>query len=286
MSEPLRLALPKGHIEPGVLTLLADAGIHVGPSSRGYRPHVSLPDTDTKVFKPQNIVEMLTVGRRDAGFAGADWVQEFKADLVEVLDTGLDPVDLVVCGSRSLTNDPNWCRRDLLIASEYEGLTRAWIDRRRLRARFVRSYGATEVFPPDDADLIVDNRATGATLAANGLEVVDTLMSSSTRLYASRLAWTDPSRRRRIEELAVLLDSVLEARRRVMVEVNVNADRVADVVAILPCMRQATVAPLHGNGACAVRAAVLRRDLPRVVPRLKAAGATDIVVSTPSQIVP
>lgn len=84
----------------------------------------------------------------------------------------------------------------------------------------------------------------------------------------------------------MLVESVLEARRRVMVEVNVSTERLADVVAVLPSMRQATVAPLHGNSGCAVRAAVLRSELPIVVPTLKAAGATDIVVTQPSQIVP
>lgn len=282
----LRLALPKGRIEQGVNALLGAAGIRIRPSARGYRPEVSLPDTTAKLLKPQNIVEMLMVGRRDVGFAGADWVAEFDADVVEVLDTELDPVSVVACGSRSLAAEPDWSSRSLLVASEYEVLTRRWIEQRGLDARFIRSYGATEVFPPEDADLIVDNRSTGATLAANNLAVVDTLMSSSTRLYASREAWSDRERRRRIEELAMLIESVLEARRRVMVEVNVSTDRLSEVVRVLPCMRQATVAPLHGNSGCAVRAAVPRTELPMVVPMLKAAGATDIIVTQPSQIVP
>lgn len=286
MRSELRLALPKGHIEDAVTTLLEDAGITIRPSARGYRPDISLPDTTTKLLKPQNIVEMLMVGRRDVGFAGADWVDEFGADVVEVIDTGLDPVSVVACASRQLAEDPDWATQRLLIASEYESLTRRWIKERGLDAQFVRSYGATEVFPPEDADLIVDNRSTGATLEANNLTVVDTLLTSSTRLYASREAWSDPHRKQRIEELAVLIESVLEARRRVMVEVNVSTELLANVVSVLPCMRQATVAPLHGNSGCAVRAAVLRSELPMVIPQLKSVGATDIVVTEPSQIVP
>src|SRR2546425_882384 len=194
-STPLRLGLPKGRMEQGVLTLLGDAGIRIRPGARGYRPDVSLPDTEAKILKPQNIVEMLALGSRDLGFAGADWVAELEAD-------------------------------------------------------------------------------------------VDELMRSSTRLYANPAALEDPARRRRVDDLVMLLDSVLVARRRVMLEVNASAECLEAVVAVLPSMRQATVAPLYGNGGYAVKAAVPRDVLPQVIPAVKAAGGTDLVVSTFLQIVP
>src|SRR6266487_126923 len=179
-----------------------------------------------------------------------------------------------------------WSPRRLVVASEYERLARRWIAERGLAAEFVLSYGATEVFPPEDADVIVDNTATGATLEANGLAVVDEIMRSSTRLYANPVALRDPARRRRIDDLVMLLNSVLVARRRVMLEVNASAECLDAVVAVLPSMRQATVAPLFGNGGYAVKAAVPRELLPQVIPAVKAAGGTDVVVSTLSQIVP
>lgn len=286
MTELLRLGLPKGRMENGVMALLADAGIRVTPSARGYRPNVLLPDSETKILKPQNIVEMLALGSRDLGFAGADWVAELAVDLVEVLDTGLDPIDLVAAAPDALLCDGRLPARRLVVASEYEELTRAWIARSGLDAICVRSNGATEVFPPEDADLIVDNSATGSTLRANALTVVDTLMRSSTRLYASPAAWDDPAKRQRIEDIRLVLASVLEARRRVMVEVNASALCLDAVVAVLPCMRQPTVSPLYGNGSYAVKAAVPRDVLPQLIPALKAAGGTDVVVSALTQIVP
>ncbi|HVL68069.1 MAG TPA: ATP phosphoribosyltransferase [Vicinamibacterales bacterium] len=286
MTDILRIGLPKGRMEGSVLALLADAGIHVTPSARGYRPHVSLPAAEAKILKPQNIVEMLVLGSRDVGFAGADWVAELSAEVVEVLDTGLDPVDLVAAAPVALLEDDRLPKRPLVVASEYERLARRWIDARELDAVCVRSYGATEVFPPEDADVIVDNTATGATLRANGLVVVEALMQSSTRLYASPLAWADPSKRERIADLKLLVASVLDARRRVMVEVNAPADCLDRVVAVLPCMRQPTVSPLYGNGSYAVKAAVPRSALPQVIPAIKAAGGTDVVVSALAQIVP
>ena len=281
-----RLGLPKGRMEQGVLTLLADAGIRVRPSARGYRPDVSLPGVEAKMLKPQNIVEMLALGSRDIGFAGADWVAELEADVVELLDTGLDPVQLVAAAPLGLLEAGRLPSRRLIVASEYQRLTLGWIRKRGVCAEYVRSYGATEVFPPEDADVIVDNTATGATLEANGLGIVDVLMRSSTRLYAHRAALDDPSRRRRIDDLVLLINSVLEARRRVMLEVNASAACLDAVVGVLPSMRQATVSRLFGDSGYAVKAAVPRELLPQVIPAVKAAGGTDVVVSALSQIVP
>jgi ATP phosphoribosyltransferase len=276
----LRLGLPKGRMEAGVLSLLNDAGIHVRPGARGYRPDVSLPETEAKLLKPQNVVEMLAAGSRDAGFAGADWVAELQVDLIDLLDTELDQVQIVAAAPGELPD------RRVVVASEYERLARAWITQRHLAADFVRSYGATEVFPPEDADVIVDNTATGATLEANGLRVIDVLMQSSTRLYANPRALDDAARRRRIEDLVLLLRSVLDARQRVMLEVNASAECLEAVVAALPAMRRATVSPLFGNNGYAVKAAVPRDVLPLVIPAVKAAGGTDVVVSRLAQIVP
>jgi len=283
---PLRLALPKGRMQAGVFELLASAAIHVRVGSRGYRPQVSLPGVDAKILKPQNVVEMLDAGSRDVGFAGADWVQELSADVVEVLDTGLDEVRLVGAAPADLLVEGRLPRRPLVIASEYERICRDWIRSREYDARFVRSYGATEVFPPEDADCIVDIAASGDTLRAHNLVVFEELLRSSTRLYASRPAMEDPERRASIERLAILLRSVLEARRRVMLEVNVGAGALEDVVSVLPGMRHPTIAPLHGEAGFAVKAAVPRRDLPLLIPEIKARGGTDIVVSETAQIIP
>lgn len=281
----LRFALPKGRMYDGVVRLLTDAGIAIQGTSRGYRPRVGLDGVTTKILKPRAIVEMLAAGSRDLGFAGADWVADAEAELVELVDTRLDPVRLVAAMPKELVADGRLPTGPIVVASEYENLTRRWIAQRGLDAAFVRSYGATEVLPPEDADCIVDNTATGSTLAANGLEIVDELMRSSTRLYASPRAMEDPQKRETIEWVRVLVSSVLEARKRVMVEVNVAPDKLAAVVDVLPCMRQPTIATMHGTGGYAVKAAVPRDELARAIPLIKARGGTDIVVTTPEQIV-
>jgi ATP phosphoribosyltransferase len=286
LQAAVRLALPKGRMQDGVFSLLGDAGIQVRLSERGYRPTISLPGFDTKILKPQNIVEMLHMGSRDLGFAGADWVDELQAELVELLDTRLDPVRIVAAAPREIVVDGHLPTSRLVVASEYERMTRAWITRQGLDAVFVRSYGATEVFPPEDADCIVDNTATGSTLRANGLEIVDELMRSSTRLYAHPRALDVPEKRATIEHLVLLVRSVIEARRRVMVELNVSDAQLEALIAVLPCMREPTVSRLHGEAGYAVKAAVPRADLPTLIPTLKSCGGTDIVVSNLAQIVP
>lgn len=288
ISKPdiLRLAVPKGRMYDGIRDLLAQAGINIQLTARSYRPHISLADCEVKVLKPQNVVEMLHAGSRDVGFAGADWVAELDCDLVELLDTGLDPVQVVAAAPKTLLKDGTLPSARLVVASEYQRLTREWIKDQGLEADFVRSYGATEVFPPEDADLIVDNTATGSTLVANQLQIVDELMRSSTRLYAHPEALKNPIRREAIDRLVLLVKSVLEARKRVMVEVNVSEKGLAALLTVLPCMRQPTVSTLAGGGGFAVKAAVPRDRLPEVIPQLTAQGGSDIVVTKLAQIVP
>ena len=284
--KPLKLGLPKGRMEAGVLTLLSDAGIEVQSSDRDYRPLISLANAVAKSMKPQNIIEMIALGRRDVGFAGADWVKELGADVVEILDTRLDSVRLVAAAPPEIAANGSLSDGRLIVTSEYVQIAQTWIRDKKIEADFVRSYGATEVFPPEDADIVIDSTATGATLRANRLTIIDIIMRSSTRLFASRAAMADAEKRERIEALGLVLQSVLEARRRVMLEINASSDRLDAVVALLPCMREATVAPLFGDAGFAVRAAVPRSDLPTLLPELKTAGGTDIVVSSVDQIIP
>lgn len=279
----LRLGLPKGRMQTEVDRLLADAGLVVRPEARGYRPSIlGLDGLEAKRLKPQAIVSMLAAGTRDLGFAGGDWVEELDVDLVEVLDTGLDAVRIVAAAPRGTSVAAG---DRLRIASELPRIAAAWAAGRGIEAIPVRSWGTTEVLPPEDADLIVDVVQTGATLQANGLEIVDVIRTSSTRLYASRDAMSCPERRTMVERITDLVRSVLEARSRLLVELNVSEDRLEAVLAVLPCMRRPTVARLSDDGY-AVRAAVPRTDFPSLVGRLRAAGGTDLVVSEPRQVIP
>lgn len=285
VKKNVRLGLPKGRMWPEVARLLSDAGCPVHTTQREYRPSVPISGIEVKILKPQNIVEMLHRGSRDIGFAGCDWVVENGASLVELLDTGLDAVRLVVAAPSGWLWEEFRPPQEFVIATEYQNIGRQWIARKGLLATLVRSFGATEVFPPEDADAIIDITATGSTLEANNLEILEVIMSSTTRLYAHPRALEDPAQRTIIETFVVLLKSVIEARQRVMLEVNISKDKLQELVLLLPAMRRPTISALHGEGF-AVKVAAPRAQLPQLIPLIKAMGGTDIVITNLNQVIP
>lgn len=285
-SSKIRLALPKGHIQEAVFELLADAGIRVQKRARNYRPSFSLSGYEVKILKPQSIGQMLDAGAREIGFTGADWVEELGADVELLLDTGLDPVRLVAAAPPSVLDENGTLPdRKLVVASEYENITKKWIRNNDINAEFLNSYGATEVYPPEDADCIVDVTSTGATLRANSLQIADELRRSSTCLFAYPDVLENPEKKEKIDQFVILLRSVLEARKRVMLEVNVGEDNLDQIIDLLPAMREPTVSTLHGEDGYAVKVAVQRERLPHLIPEIKNRGGTDVIVTDISQII-
>jgi len=282
----VRFALPTGHMQKELLKLLDDAGIEVHIGARQYRPTITqLPNFDTKMFKPQNLLEMLHVGSRDLGFAGADWVANLGVDVVELLDTGLDPVRIVAAGpDPKILEDALANNRHLVVASEYETLSKEWVKKRGLNATIVRSFGSTESFPPDDADIIIDNAATGSTLRANGLHILDTLITSSTRLFAHPKTLQNPEKKKAIDELVITLQSVLTGRAHLLVEFNISDQAFEKAAPNLPCMKAPTVARLHHTEGFAVKIVVAKGRVSSLIPELKSLGAEDIIVSSVRQI--
>ncbi|MDR0602243.1 MAG: ATP phosphoribosyltransferase [Treponema sp.] len=280
--EKLRILIPKGRIFDNVSRLFADAGFPLCLADRTYRPVFAAEWLDAKIMKPQNVGELLELGSHDAGFTGVDWIRESGADVREVLDLGFDRVRVVAAVPAGATPRPG----KIVVATEYVNLARAWLEKSDYQYRILRTYGATEVFPPDDADMIIDNTASGKTLRDNGLVIIDTLLESSTRFVVSPRAMEDPEKRGRIDELVMLFRAVLDGRERVMLEMNVPKSRIEEVAAGLPAMRSPTVAPLYGGEGYAVRIAVMKHEVPEIIPRLKKLGAADIVEYDLRKVVP
>jgi len=286
-SSRLRFAVPKGHMFDKVRDLLADAGIGLRLEERGYRPTASDPELEIKLFRAQNIPQLVDLGSIDLAFAGHDWVRESNArSVVEVLDCGLDPVRIVAAAPRGQTLARLRRRTRIVAASEYRNLTTRWLRRERIKHVVVQTFGATEVFPPEDADLIVDNAATGTTLEKNNLRILAELLKSSTRFLASRQAMADRRKRKKTEDIALVLQAVLDARTRSMLEMNISAERLEQLVRVLPCMRSPTVAKLFGDEGYAVKVAVPRKDVPGLMLELKKLGATDIVETRFEKVLP
>jgi ATP phosphoribosyltransferase len=274
--EKLRVLIPKGRIFDNISRLFEEAGFPISLADRTYRPLIGADWLDAKIMKPQNVGELLELGSHDAGFTGLDWIRESGADVEEILDLGFDRVRIVAAIPGGLTEE-DLKKQRIVAATEYVNLAEAWLKKSAYQFRILRTYGATEVFPPDDADMIIDNTASGQTLKDNGLKIVATLLESSTRFVASRSALADREKKGRIEELAMLFKAVLDGREQVMLEMNVAKARFAGLVAALPAMRSPTVAPLYGDEGYAVKIAVKKSDIADLIPRLKKLGAGDIV---------
>lgn len=274
--EKLKILLPKGRIYDNVVELFSGAGISIKLPERAYRPTVNQDDLEAKVMKPQNIGKLLELGAHDVGFTGRDWIEETNADVVEVMDLGFDQVRIVSAVPNNMDDAAIKAKR-VIVATEYEKIAQQWLDAQKINALVVRTYGATEVFPPDDADMIIDNTATGRTLIENGLRIVDTILTSSTRMFASKAALANPEKKKKIMELKMLFEAVLDARDRVMLEMNVTRARFEDLVRGLPSMRSPTVSPLYGDDGYAIKIAVKKSEVPKLLPRLKELGATDIL---------
>ena len=274
--EKLKILLPKGRIYQNVIALLSGAGIKVDLPERAYRPTVNQDDLEAKVMKPQNIGKLLELGSHDVGFTGRDWIQETNADVEEIMDLGFDKVRIVAAVPNAL-DDKTLAERKVIVATEYEQIARRWLESRKQEFLIVRTYGATEVFPPDDADMIIDNTATGRTLMENGLRIVDTIRTSSTCMFASKKALQDPAKKQKIMELKMLFEAVLDARDRVMLEMNCTKEKFDALVKGIPAMRSPTVSPLYGDNGYAIKIAVKKGDVPTLLPRLRELGATDIL---------
>ena len=283
--DKLRVLIPKGRIFDNVSRLFSDAGYPISLMDRTYRPLLAAGWLDVKIMKPQNVGELLELGSHDAGFTGNDWIRESAADVEEIMDLGFDKVRIVAAIPAGISEEVLKSKK-IVVATEYVNMAEAWLGAGSWNYRLLRTYGATEVFPPDDADMIIDNTSSGQTLRDNGLKIIATLLESSTRFVASRAAMADKEKRSRIEELGMLFKAVLDGRDRVMLEMNVPKASFQEMVAGLPAMRSPTVAPLYGDEGYAIKIAVKKSEVPNLIPRLKKAGAVDIVEYDLRKVVP
>jgi ATP phosphoribosyltransferase len=273
--EKLRILIPKGRIFDNVSRLFSEAGFPISLSDRTYRPALGVDWLDAKIMKPQNVGELLELGSHDAGFTGIDWIRESGANVEDVLDLGFDKVRIVAAVPQGY-DEAKLRSKKLVVATEYVNLADAWLKSSGYQYKILRTYGATEVFPPDDADMIIDNTSSGQTLKDNGLKIIADLLESSTRFVASHSAMADAEKRGRIEELAMLFRAVLDGRDRVMLEMNIPKEQF-ESLASLPAMRSPTVASLFGDAGYAVKIAVKKHEVPDIIPKLKKLGALDIV---------
>jgi ATP phosphoribosyltransferase len=285
--------MPKGSLERATLDLFDAADLTVRRSSdRDYHASIDDPRIErVRFLRPQEIPSYVEEGLFDFGITGRDWIAETGADVASLGELQYskatsEPVRVVLAvpawvSWQSAADLPEGVR----ISTEFPALTRRYLEARGVKAVVIPSYGATEAKVPDIVDAIVDLTETGASLARNGLRILDTLLTSYTELIANPAAYADPAKREAMEDVALLLRGAISARGSVLLKLNVNASELDAVSAILPAMSSPTVTSLARGDMHAVEAVVPKRGVNRLIPALKAAGGRDILEIPISKIV-
>ena len=280
--DKLKILLAKGRIYESVYALLSDVGISINLPERQYFPTTNQKDLAFQVVKPQITSLLLANNKADVGFSGKDWVYEngVQDDVIEIMDLGFDPVRIVAAIPENKDYE-KLLKGPVTIATEYQALSKKYVEDKKIDGTIFRTWGTSEGFVQDTEDsiaqILIDNTSTGSSLKANRLKIVDTLMESSTRMYASKEAMNDPAKKQKIMELKMLFEAVLAARSRVMLEMNVSKANFDALIKGIPSMKSPTVSPLFGDDGYAVKIAVKKSEVPTLLPKLQSLGATDIL---------
>jgi len=290
-SKRLVLGLPKGSLQDATFMMMKKAGFSVSVGSRSYVPSIDDPELQGRLIRAQEVSRYVEHGMLDAGITGYDWILENGSDVVEVCELiyakqGLRPVRWVLAVPE---NSPIKSVKDLQgkrIATEAVGLTQRYLKKNKVKAEVEFSWGATEVKAPELVDAIVEITETGSSLRANNLRIVETVLESTTRLIANRKAWKDAWKRRKIEQLAMLLTGALAAEQKVLIKMNVRQDRLDKVLAILPALHAPTINSLSSDGWYSVESVVDERIVREIIPLLKAGGAEGIIEIGLNKVVP
>ena len=276
------LGLPKGSLQESTFALFKRAGFAVSCSSRSYYPSIDDEEIKCRLLRPQEMSRYVELGLLDAGICGYDWVYENGSDVVDICELNYskatsNPVRWVLAvpnDSKIKTVKDLKGKRN---STEALGIVNRYLKANGVKANVEFSWGATEVKAPELVDAIVDLTETGSSLRANNLRIVDTILTSTTRLIANKKAWKDKAKRAKIEQLKMLLTAALDAQKRVLIKLNAPAKKLEKITAALPALHAPTVNKLNDADWYAVESVVEERQVRDLVPVLKAAGATGII---------
>ena len=278
----LKLGIPKGSLENATIDLFRRAGFQISTSSRSYFPAIDDPEIECMLIRAQEMARYVEDGILDAGLTGRDWIQENEADVVAVADLiyakqSFGKVRWVLAVPDA---SPFHTVNDLggkIIATELVATTKRYLASHGVQAKVEFSWGATEVKPPVLADAIVEVTETGSSLRANKLKIIDTVMESNTQLISNKESWLDPAKRRKLEDIKMLLDGAINALGKVGLMLNVHKDHLAGVLAVLPALKRPTISHLSDDQWLAVNTILDESTVRDIIPRLKQAGGEGIV---------
>jgi ATP phosphoribosyltransferase len=278
----LKLGIPKGSLQEASLQLFRRAGFEITVNPRSYFPSIDDEEIECMLIRAQEMARYVEDQVLDAGLTGLDWVLENGANVVEVADLvyakqTLGKVRWVLAVPEKSAIHSVKDLEGKIIATELVKVTEQYLARNRVKAKVEFSWGATEVKPPVLADAIVEVTETGSSLRANGLRIVETLLESNTKFIASQAAWADEAKRRKMENIVMLLKGAIDAAGKVGLMMNVRRHDLATVLAVLPALKRPTISELSESDWVAVNTVIEEKTVREIIPRLKAANAQGIV---------
>jgi ATP phosphoribosyltransferase len=289
----LRLALPSGSLQEATLELMRKAGFDIRASSRSYYPAVDDPEIEVVLFRAQEVSRYVGDGVVDAGLTGIDWVMENGSDVVEVAELMYNkrtshPARWVVAVAEASPIQTVEQLDGKVIATELVAYTKAYLAERGLSATVEYSWGSTEAKAGllGLVDAIVELTETGTSLRSNRLREVATILETTPRLIANRSAWEDEWKRKKVENLAMLLQGAIVARRKVGLKLNAPEASLDEVLKLLPALHTPTVSSLSDEGWYAVETVLDEPVARELIPELKRAGAQGIIEYSLNKVIP
>lgn len=287
----LRIAIPKGSLEEPTVRLFKKAGFKITIRSRNFFPSVDDSELDIILFRPQEMSRYIEDGVVDCGLTGHDWIVENGSDVQELCELQY---------SKQTSNPVRWVlavpenskiksAKDLQgkkIATELVGATKRYLKKHKVKAEVEFSWGATEVKPPELADAIVEATETGSSLRANNLRIVDTLITSIPKFVANKKSYKDAWKRKKMENIVMLLEGAIRAQDKVGLKMNVSKKNLDAVLKILPAMKNPTVAGLASDDGFDVETIIDESVVRDLIPSLKSAGAVDIIEYPLNKVIP
>lgn len=278
----LKLGIPKGSLEHATIELFRKAGFTITTSSRSYFPAIDDSEIECMLIRAQEMARYVEDGILDAGLTGLDWVEENEAQVETVADLvyakqSFGKVRWVLAVPESSSFHSVKDLNGKIIATELVGTTKRYLAKNGVSAKVEFSWGATEVKPPELADAIVEVTETGSSLRANKLRIVETVLESNTQLIANTTSWKDDWKRRKLEDIRMLLEGAINALSKVGLMMNVQKKDIDSVLSVLPALKNPTISQLSDSDWVAVNTILEETTVRNIIPRLKEAGAQGIV---------
>jgi ATP phosphoribosyltransferase len=278
----LKLGIPAGSLQEATIELFRKSGYNISVQPRSYVPTIDDDEIECLLIRAQEMARYVANGALDAGLTGHDWIVETNSDVMEVAELRFSkvsrrPVRWVLCVPE---DSPIQTVQDLQgkhIATEAVGLTTQFLAKHEVTAHVEFSWGATEVKAPKLADAIVEVTETGSSLKANKLRIVAEILQSTTRFIANHESYKDDWKRQKIDDMVLMLRATMAAEGKVGLMMNVQKEKLDEVIAILPALQNPTISSLSDDQWFAVSTIIDESVVRKLIPQLKSSGASGIV---------